>query len=471
MGVIAGPVRVIGRPRAWTSLLFLVSRLPLGFLYFGVPAALGAAGVLLVPAAGIGVLVLLLALAATWALAAFERHLGRLWLGVELGPRSPATEPGATWRTRLRAFLGNPVIWKSLAYLLLQLPLGTLTFLLFAGGSIAAVACMSAPLAYLVGVVAPQPLDFGPLTFAGRLGIALGGLGLGLLTLHLAVPAGRAYGVLIELLLGMGRTDQQLAEARSEAAAEHARAEESEQKRSELIVNMSHELRTPAASIRGHAEALLDPHGQATEQERRRYLEVLAQEAARVGALTDDLLSIAGTEAEAVRLDLRAVDAGEVVGRVVAAMRPIAERDREITLTTDVAEGVPAALADQDRLDQVLMNLVRNAITHTPDGGIVSVQVSEAAPDRVALAVEDTGAGIDQADLDRIFERFYRTDASRSRRSGGFGLGLAIARELVEAMGGSLEVESQTGTGSRFTVLLAKAGAQAGQAGEEGGWR
>jgi two-component system, OmpR family, phosphate regulon sensor histidine kinase PhoR len=349
MGVMAGPVRVVGWPRAWSSLLFLVSRMPLGLFYFLVPAALGAAGVLLVPAAGLGVLVLLLALASTWVLAGFERELGRWWLGVELGPRSPGAQPGATWWTRLRAFLGNPVMWKSLAYLLLQLPLGALTFLLFAGGSVAALALMSAPLAYLAGEVAPQPLDFGPLTFAGRLGIALGGVAVGLLTLHLAVPAGRAYGLLIQVLLGMGRTDQQLAEARSQAAAEHARAEELERRRSELIVNMSHELRTPAASIRGHAEALLDPAGRATEDERRRYLEVLAQEAARVGALTDDLLSIAGTEATALRLELGPVDAGAAVARVVAAMQPIAERDREITLTADVADGVPQALADRDR--------------------------------------------------------------------------------------------------------------------------
>ena len=466
MGVMAGPVRVVGWPRAWSSLLFLVSRMPLGLLYFLVPAALGAAGVLLVPAAGLGVLVLLLALASTWVLAGFERELARWWLGVELGPRSPGAEPGSTWWARLRAFLGNPVMWKSLAYLLLQLPLGALTFVLFAGASVAALALMSAPLAYLAGEVAPQPLDFGPLTFAGRLGIALGGVAVALLTLHLAVPAGRAYGLLIQVLLGMGRTDQQLAEARSQAAAEHARAEELERRRSELIVNMSHELRTPAASIRGHAEALLDPAGRATEEERRRYLEVLAQEAARVGALTDDLLSIAGTEATALRLELGPVDAGAAVTRVVAAMQPIAERDREITLTADVADGVPPALADRDRLDQVLMNLVRNAITHTPDGGLVSVQLSRSDGGRVALAVEDTGGGIDPADLDRIFERFYRTDASRSRRTGGFGLGLAIARELVEAMGGTVEVECRPGTGSRFTVLLRKA-----EEDGEGGWR
>lgn len=464
MGVIAGPVRVVGRPRAWSSLLFLVSRMPLGLLYFLVPAALGAAGVVLVPVAGAGVLVLLLALAAAWMLAAFERELGRWWLGTELGPRSPGTPPGATWWTRLRAFLGNPVTWKSVAYLLLQLPLGTLTFLLFGGGSIAALAFMSAPLAYLAGDVAAQPLDFAPLTFAGRLGVALGGVAVGLLTLHLAVPAGRAYGLLIDVLLGMGRTDRQLAEARSQAAAEHARAEELEQRRSELIVNMSHELRTPAASIRGHAEALLDPEGRPTEEERRRYLEVLAQEAARVGALTDDLLSIAGTQAHTPRLQLEPVDVAGVVARVVAAMQPIAERDREITLTTDLADGVPSALADRDRLDQVLMNLVRNAITHTPDGGLVAVQLAEEADGRVALAVEDTGAGIDPADLDRIFDRFYRTDASRSRQTGGFGLGLAIARELVEAMRGTVEVESRPGTGSRFTVRLEKAG-------EDGGWR
>jgi two-component system phosphate regulon sensor histidine kinase PhoR len=102
----------------------------------------------------------------------------------------------------------------------------------------------------------------------------------------------------------------------------------------------------------------------------------------------------------------------------------------------------------------VMMNLVRNAITHTPEGGIVSVEAAADGMDRVRLAVADTGIGIPPEDLERIFDRFYRTDASRSRATGGFGLGLGISRDLLQAMGGSIEVESKQGTGSRFTVRL-----------------
>jgi two-component system phosphate regulon sensor histidine kinase PhoR len=226
-----------------------------------------------------------------------------------------------------------------------------------------------------------------------------------------------------------------------------------ERNRRELILSMSHELRTPAASIRGHAEALLDAERPLSEEERRRYLQVLAREAARVGALTDDLLSIARADAGGIPVRIGAVDVGALVDHVHAAMTPIASRDREIALTADVAPGLPAARADRDRLEQVVMNLVRNAITYTPDGGIVSIRASDAG-EHVAIAVEDTGIGIAEDDLARVFDRFYRTDASRSRRTGGTGLGLAIARELVEAMGGRIEAWSRPGTGSRFTVLL-----------------
>ena len=457
MGALAVPLRVIVEARAWSSLLLLASRLPLGLVYFLLPAALGVAGVVLLPVGGVGLVVLVLALAVTWAMAAFERQLARWWLGVEVPPRSPPAGEGS-WRARLRGFVTNPVAWKSLAYLLLQLPLGVVVFPLFAGGAAAALAAMISPLVYLVFVVGARPADFNLAAFAGRIGIAAGGALLGLLVLHMARLAGRGYGLLVQLMLGMGTADLQLATARSEAAAEHARAEDLERKRRELIVSMSHELRTPAASIRGHAEALLSAEAPLSEEERRRFLQVLAREAGRVGALTDDLLSIARTDAGGPQLDLGPVDVAEVVEHVRAAMTPIAGKDREITLTTAVAPGVAPAWADRDRLSQVLMNLVRNAITYTPDGGIVSIQLTGAGDSRIAMAVEDTGIGIEPQDLDRIFERFYRTDASRSRLTGGFGLGLAISRDLVEAMGGTIEAESRPGSGSRFTVLLRRAG-------------
>jgi signal transduction histidine kinase len=118
---------------------------------------------------------------------------------------------------------------------------------------------------------------------------------------------------------------------------------------------------------------------------------------------------------------------------------------------------LPPALADRDRLVQVLMNLVRNAITYTAEGGIVSIEGLSAGPDRVGVRVSDTGSGIPPDELPLVFDRFYRTDASRARSTGGVGLGLSIARDLIEAMGGTITAESEVGVGSRFTVLLRRA--------------
>jgi two-component system sensor histidine kinase BaeS len=123
-------------------------------------------------------------------------------------------------------------------------------------------------------------------------------------------------------------------------------------------------------------------------------------------------------------------------------------------LVHEEQHNLPPLLADRQRLLQVLLNLVRNAITYTPPGGIVSIAVRRTEGDQLLLTVADTGTGIAPADLDRVFERFYRADASRTRESGGFGLGLAIARDLVEAMGGTITVESVVDEGSYFHVSL-----------------
>jgi signal transduction histidine kinase len=125
-----------------------------------------------------------------------------------------------------------------------------------------------------------------------------------------------------------------------------------------------------------------------------------------------------------------------------------------VKLVQSVAPGLPFALADRDRLAQVLLNLVRNAITYTPAGGIVSIGVSQADLGHLAIVVADTGIGIPPDELDRVFDRFYRADTSRARASGGFGLGLAIVRDLVQAMGGTVSATSAPGEGSQFRVVL-----------------
>jgi signal transduction histidine kinase len=184
------------------------------------------------------------------------------------------------------------------------------------------------------------------------------------------------------------------------------------------------------------------------------YLYIVQREAERLGALVDDLLSLARTEAGELHLDIEPVVAADVVEEIFETMAPLAHREREVALVRKVDAHLPPVLADRQRLSQVLLNLVRNAITYTPNGGIVSITVERPDTAYLALVVADTGIGIPPEDLERVFERFYRTDASRARTTGGFGLGLAIVRDLVNAMGGSVTVSSKVDEGSCFRVLL-----------------
>jgi two-component system phosphate regulon sensor histidine kinase PhoR len=261
-------------------------------------------------------------------------------------------------------------------------------------------------------------------------------------------------------MLGLSDKDLRLAEARALAEQQRIRAEQADQKRRDLIINVSHELRTPVASIRGHLESLLngfseDGSGKMPSPEAlQKYLTIVHRESVRLGSLVDDLLSLAKTEANELSLNISAVEAGTVVEEVYQTLMPLARRDRQITLVRAVTPGLPPVLADRQRLIQVILNLVRNAITYTPNGGIVSIALEPAGANALALSVADTGIGIPPEDLGRVFERFYRTDASRTRTSGGFGLGLSIVKDFVTAMHGSITVESKVGEGTRFCVLL-----------------
>jgi signal transduction histidine kinase len=219
----------------------------------------------------------------------------------------------------------------------------------------------------------------------------------------------------------------------------------------ELVANVSHELRTPLASIRGHVESLLM---QGRDDD---YLRVIHRESEHLSRLVDDLFVLSTAEAGALPLSLGPVALGEVVEEVAESVRPAARRERQVTVVTEVSPALPPVLADRQRVGQILGNLVRNALRHTPEGGLVSVR-AERQDTRAILTVEDTGAGIPPDQLARIFDRFYRVDESRARDYGGAGLGLAIVRELAEAMGGQVTAESTVGVGSKFSVSLPLAG-------------
>ena len=225
-----------------------------------------------------------------------------------------------------------------------------------------------------------------------------------------------------------------------------------EQVRTEFVANVSHELRTPLTAIQGYLETLLS--GALEERENaRRFLDIVHRHTERLGRLLNDLTDLSNIELGRVSLKLAPTRLDEVVDTVLAIMGPKAASGR-VTLSSRLSPDLPSVLADRDRLVQVVINLVDNAVKYTPEGGRVTVQAQHAAAGQVEVDVVDTGIGIPPADLPRITERFYRVDKARSRELGGTGLGLAIVKHLVFAHGGQLRVESEPGRGTTVRVTL-----------------
>jgi two-component system phosphate regulon sensor histidine kinase PhoR len=224
-----------------------------------------------------------------------------------------------------------------------------------------------------------------------------------------------------------------------------------ERVRTEFVANVSHELRTPLTAIRGYLETLLD--GALEERKHaRRFLEIAHTHAARLGRLVDDLLQLSNIETGKVVLVPVPLELHEVATSALAIFE--AEAARKGVALANRVPGDLAVRADRDRLSQILVNLVDNAVKFTPAGGQVTLDAARIAPDAVEVRVADTGIGIPSTDLPRLTERFYRVDKARSRELGGTGLGLAIVKHLVQAHGGSLAIDSQLGQGAtvRFTL-------------------
>jgi two-component system phosphate regulon sensor histidine kinase PhoR len=219
--------------------------------------------------------------------------------------------------------------------------------------------------------------------------------------------------------------------------------------RTDFVANVSHELQTPLTTIIGFAEALADDTP--PPEDARRYLSLIHDEAGRLSRLVDDLLALSRLEHHSLPARQEPVELGGLLDQVRLQLGPRAEA-AGLQFTTHV-EGHPVALGDRDLLHEVLINLVSNAIQYTQPGGRIEGRAAVAA-EGVKLAVADTGIGIPGGDLPRIFERFYRVDRDRSRRSGGTGLGLAIVKHIIELHRGLLTVESEPGRGSVFTVTL-----------------
>jgi len=220
-----------------------------------------------------------------------------------------------------------------------------------------------------------------------------------------------------------------------------------ERVRRDFIANVSHEFRTPLTAIQGFAETLIagaldDP------QNRGRFLNIILEHARRLARLTEDLLKLSQMDADRLELEIRPVKVAQLVESCYETARHRAA-EKELYLSVDVSESLPDVAGDARRLQEVLQNLLDNAIQYTLAGGKI-VLTADLKNDEVIFTVSDTGIGIPTADQPRIFERFYRVDAARSREAGGTGLGLAIAKHLIEVQGGRIWVESEVGVGSKF---------------------
>ena len=231
-----------------------------------------------------------------------------------------------------------------------------------------------------------------------------------------------------------------------------------EQIRADFVANVSHEMRTPLTAIQGYAETLLDDPPN-DPRKARQFLHVVKRHSERLGRLIDDLLALSDLEMGNVSLRMQQVVAKPLVERVLELFRDRANRKR-IRIRAHVDAHTPHVLGDEDRLQQLLINLVDNAVKHTPEHGEVRVEARfEPGSDgnggpRAALTVSDTGCGIPEKDLPRLTERFYRVDKARSRELGGTGLGLAIVKHIAQAHGGELKIESRLGKGTRVSVYL-----------------
>lgn len=253
------------------------------------------------------------------------------------------------------------------------------------------------------------------------------------------------------LSANLNETSEKLQFMMARLEAEHAELERVERIRKDFVINVSHELRTPLASIQGYTETLLE--GAMNEPSNAaKFLNIIRQNTERLTRLSADLLVLSRVELGQQKLSPAEHDVNRLLEDNVDSMLPLAKA-KQIRLQFEPAAGGTRVYADAEAVHQILTNLLENAIKYTPNGGQVTVG-ARPLPGHVEIFVRDTGMGIPQEDLSRLFERFYRVDKARSKALGGTGLGLAIVKHLTHAQGGEVRVESVLDKGSTFFFTL-----------------
>lgn len=228
--------------------------------------------------------------------------------------------------------------------------------------------------------------------------------------------------------------------------------EQNEKLRQNLMADVAHELRTPLAIIRGKLESIQEGVIKADEKE----IILLIDEVYRLSRLVNDLQQLSLAEAGKLPLNKQPIDVNNFIEKVSTNFMALSEEKGIILRTQLLPTNIVLAL-DEDRMTQVIVNLLDNALRHTPINGEIKIKVEEDTPsEEVIVTVSDTGSGIDEKILPTIFDRFARTDMARNRQQGGAGLGLSIAKGFVEAHGGSISAASEIGKGTTFTIRLPK---------------
>ncbi len=224
-----------------------------------------------------------------------------------------------------------------------------------------------------------------------------------------------------------------------------------DQIRSDFVANVSHELRTPLAILRGYIETLRD-EPKTSREELSRIFQIMERHSKRLGLLVDDLLSLARLESSSANLELGEVQLSELFEHV---LRDWKERlvGKHLRLIVDLPPDMPPIRADETRLQEVLYNLLENAVKYSRENTEIRLQAERCGPE-IVISVRDNGIGISKDDLPRIFERFYRADKARSRELGGTGLGLAIVKHIAQLHGGRVEAQSEPGKGTTIRVLI-----------------
>jgi signal transduction histidine kinase len=293
----------------------------------------------------------------------------------------------------------------------------------------------------------------------------------GRLDRRIELPTGDEFGALAgtfnQMAEKLARTISDLEASNRALGQMNLDLQQLDRMKSDLLANVSHELRTPLTAIQGYTEAMEEGLLGAVSEEQREAFQVVQRNSRRLQGMIEQLLGFSRLEAGLGRLEVTAFDLGEVAAQVVSSVR--AGHGPELDLRLEAPAGLPAVRGDAGRIAQVIENLVTNAVKFTPAGGEIRVRLRRRGDEEVEVAVADSGIGIPAAAQPKIFDRFYQADGSSTRRYGGMGLGLAIVREILDAHGREIRVESEEGRGTTFRFSLPCAAATAAAVGTAAG--